>query len=142
MYQYDPRNIVCTWGPHIVDGFSDGEFISAEMSADAVSMHNGATGAVTAIVSANESGEVTVTLSQTSPSNDFLSAAAAAQRRKGNGIVKYPLQIKDLGGTTLFLSEEAMIKKEPKTGFGEEHTPREWVFLCAKMKPIIGGSLR
>lgn len=140
--QYDPRDVIVTWGPLLLQGFSDGTFVSAEYDEDAVTKHVGAQGAVTATVSANRGGKVTVTIGQASPTNDALSLIAAAQRQPGAGLQRHALMVKHVNGTTLIAAAEAWIQKVPNTEFGAEHAAREWIFDCAELEAHVGGSVR
>lgn len=140
--QYDPRDVIVTWGSILFRGFSDGTFVTIEYDEDAVSKHTGAKGDVTATISANRGGMSTVTLGQASPVNDQLSAIAAIQRQQGAGLQKYPFMVKHINGTTLASAAEAWIKKQPNTEFGDDHSPREWPFDFAELEMFVGGSVR
>ena len=140
--QYDPRDVIVTWGPILFRGFSDGTFVTIEYDEDATTKHVGAKGDVTVTVSANRSGMGTVTLGQASPVNDQLSAILAIQRQPGAGLQKYPFMMKHVNGTTLASSAEAWIKKSPNGEFGDDHSPREWPFDFADLEMSVGGSVR
>lgn len=140
--QYDPRDIIVTWGEIILQGFSDGTFVNVKYDEAAVTKHVGAQGAVTATISANRGGKATFTLGQASSSNNPLSAYASLQRRPGVGLQKKPLLVKHINGTTLVSGPETWIETEPEIQFGAEHLPREWVFDIAELDTIIGGSVR
>jgi hypothetical protein len=140
--QYDPRDVIITWGPIIIEGVADGTFVAIEFDEDAATKHVGAQGDVTVTISANRGAGAMITLGQASPSNDKLSAAAALQRRRGNGLVKMPFTVKHINGTTLASTPEAWIKKEPAVEFGQEHSNREWALDIGELTLAVGGSLR
>jgi hypothetical protein len=139
---YDARDVVITWGEIELEGPAPGTFVTIVYDADAVTKTRGAQNFVVAIVTGNDGGSVTWTASQASPTNDRLSAIAALQRQKGVGLVKKPLQVKHVNGTTLAIGPEAWIKKVPDSAFGEEHESREWLFDVAHLNLFVGGSTR
>lgn len=140
--QFDLRDVTVTWGEHIVDGASDGDFINLKYDNDAVTEHEGGQGDVTVMVSASRKGTATISLGQGSTSNDKFSAAAALQRQRGVGLIKKPLTVTHKNGTTVGFAPEAWIRVLPEGAFGDSHKGREWVLGCAKLELFIGGSLR
>ncbi len=140
--QYDARDVIITWGEIELEGPAPGTFVTIAYDEDAVVKTTGAQGFVVATVKANDGGSVTWTASQASPVNDRLSAIAALQRRKGVGLIKKPIFVKHVNGTTLAMGPEAWIKKVPDAAFGDEHESREWMFDIAHLEAFIGGSTR
>jgi hypothetical protein len=141
-YSFDARDVSITWGEVIIDGTGDGNFVTIAYNTDNVTLHKGAQGHMTAVLSSDDSGRVTVVLSQSSPTNDRLSGFAALQRRAGVGLIKKPIQIKHINGTTIAIGAEAWIVKAPDTVFGAEHQNREWMFEIPHLELFIGGSTR
>lgn len=139
---YDARDVVITWGEIELEGAAPGTFVKITYDNDAVVKTVGAQGFVVATVKADDGGMIEWTASQASPVNDRLSAIAAIQRRKGAGLVKKPLMVKHINGTTLALGPEAWIKKVPDAAFGDEHETRVWGFDIAHLEANIGGSTR
>ncbi len=139
---YDARDIIITWGEVELEGATDGTFVVIEYDEDAVKKHTGAQGDVTVTISANDGGSVTWTGNQGTPTHDRLSAIAALQRKKGVGLIKKPILVKHTNGNTLVVGPEAWIKKVPKTEFGAEHNPREWIFDIAHLNLFVGSSNR
>lgn len=141
LHQYSPTDVIGSWGEVLFTGFSDGTMFTVEYNEDAITVHTGAQGDKTAIVSADRGGTVTINLGQASPCNDLLSAAAVVQRRD-RVLIKKKLIIKDTKGNTLIDAPEAWIKKEPSVEFGDDHSAREWVFEVAVLTMFVGGSVR
>lgn len=140
---WDARDLSVSWGEiDLTDGVSDGSFVKLTYDVDHVTKHKGAQGHVTVLISADDGGSLTITLSQSSPTNDRLSAIAAAQRRKGVGLIRKPLLLKHINGTTLAVGPEAWIKKTPDTEFSDVHSNREWVLDIAHLNLFVGGSTR
>jgi len=137
---YDPTQNTVTWGPYEFSHFHDGSVIEAERDEDAVSKHVGLKGNVTRVKNPNRAGKVTVTLTQGSPTNDDLSAAALLDENSSPGVV-YPLTITDAGGRTAVFAAEAWIVKVPKLERGKDLAPAVWVFDTGAMQVTIGGAL-
>lgn len=135
---YDPAKVVMTFKGSLMVGYVDGTFISAERDADAFTADVGSQGDVVRVKSNNRMGEVTLTLQQSSPSNDILSAHAVTDEL--TGLNTGALLIKDLQGTTLLTAEAAWVKKQPVSEFGNELSDREWVFTCAELLIVTGGA--
>lgn len=70
--EYDPTKVnVIVDGVHIT-GFADGSMITGSRNTDKWSQHVGVDGNVTFVKSADDTGEVTITLKHTSASNQIL----------------------------------------------------------------------
>lgn len=138
MDSYSPAAIVVTFAAQILRGYADGSFVTAKRNTEATTLHVGADGRTTVVFSADKSGEITVTLAQSSQSNDILTALYAEQEA---GLIPKPIFIKDVLGTTLVSGLEAYIKKLPDIEYGKEVTNREWVFVVGSLKMAVGGSL-
>lgn len=139
---YDARDVIITWGEIILDGAGDGDTVTVAYNEDNVKLTAGSQGFMVATVSANNSGKVTWNASQASPVNDRLSAVAALQRRKGVGLIKKPIMVKHINGTTLAIGPEAWIVKVPDAAFGAELKNRDWMFECPQLEVFLGGSTR
>lgn len=134
---YDPKLVILTVGGVPISGFADGTFISAMRSNDSFTKVSGADGIVTRAKSNDKSGEITITLQQSSPSNDVLNGFAQLDERANAGIV--PVTIKELNGTTLLFGAEAWVRKPADTEYGKEVSNREWTIDVAELEYNIGG---
>jgi hypothetical protein len=135
---FDPGKVIVTFAGNLITGFAAGTFISAERAEDTFSAEAGASGEVARVRNRNKLGTVTLTLMQTSPSNDVLSAQAKRDELSGTGAGS--LLVKDLGGTTLIASPSAWIKKPPAVEFAKELSNREWV-LEGELDIFAGSNL-
>lgn len=138
-YQYDPARVIATFRGVLLVGVKDGTFLQASRNADTYSMDVGATGDVTRVRSRNATGRVTCTLMQSSPANDFLSAAAALDELTpalGFG----PILIQDLNGTTICEGPIAWIVKPPELEWSDQATGRQWAFDVSYFITFTGGS--
>lgn len=136
---YDPKKVIITVGGAPMSGFADGTFVTVSRLNDSFVSHAGADGEVSRAKSNDRRGEMTLTLAQTSLSNDVLSGIYNLDERANRGVVA--ISIKDLSGTTVFFSGSGWIRKPPDAPFGKEIDNREWVFDLADMDVFIGGVL-
>lgn len=136
--KWNPKRLVVTWRGIPFLGFMDGTFVSVEADEDAAMKHVGADGRATVALNPNRGAAVTVTIAQSSPTNDLLSALLP--NAEGDSLPSGDLLIKDLNGTTLFHAETAWIKKVANLTFGKEIEGREWVLDCEAATIFVGGS--
>jgi len=135
---YDPKLVVLTVGGVPISGYADGTFIVVERSNDMFSKVSGADGQVSRAKANDRSGTVTVTLAQTSPSNDALQAIAVLDEKSNQGVK--PVSCKDISGRSTFFSAFVWIRKVPNAEFGKEITNREWVLDCADLEMNVAGN--
>ena len=135
---YDPKQVQVIFGGVPIGGFADGTFINIMRSNDAFTKHSGADGDLTRVKQNDSSGEATITLAQSSASNDYLSGVALADEASNDGVL--PLLIKDLSGTSTFVSGFAWIRKTPDASFGKDIENREWVLDIADLATFVGGN--
>jgi hypothetical protein len=136
---FDPAKVAVSFGGFPISGFAEGTFIRVERVADMFSMKTGSDGDTARVKSNNRAGTVTLTLMQTSLSNDALSGIAIADELSNTGVV--PIAIKDLSGATTFFSATGWIRKIPdwEPG-GDDVVGIEWVIDAADIDIFIGGN--
>lgn len=135
---YDPKQAILVIGGVPIGGYADGTFISVERSSDTFEKVSGADGVVSRSKLNDFSGMLTVTLAQTSPSNDVLSGFAIVDEETAAGVV--PIIIKDVGGSTAIFSAKGWIKKPANVEFGKSISNREWTLDLADMQFFVGGN--
>jgi len=135
---FNPKLVSVSFAGYQLSGFGD-TFISAERNTDAFTLVKGADGETSRVASADRSGKVTITLKQSSLSNDILSGLAALDELSGLGTGS--LLIKDIAGTTLLEAQEAWISKLPSVTMGKEGSEREWVIECGELLMLVGGNV-
>jgi hypothetical protein len=135
---YDPKSVILVVGGVPISGYADGTFVEVAREVDTFSKKTGADGYTTRIKSNNTSGTVTITLMQTSPSNDVLSGFAALDQLSNAGVV--PVMVKDSSGTSINVSAQGWIRKVPDQAFGAEINTREWAIDCAELLVFVGGN--
>jgi len=136
----DPAMVVTTVGKGIVGGFADGTFINVEYTADFFSKVTGSDGLTTRIKQNDFSGTITLTLKQSSLSNDFLMSLVILDRQANAGIV--PVSIKDLLGTTKMVTGFAWVRKPPASVYSKNVENREWILDCATLRMYVGGNVQ
>jgi len=137
---YDPKSVVLAFGPILVSGYADGTFISVERNEDSFALMVGSDGEACRAKSNNKSGRVTVTLLQSSLTNDLLAAQAILDERSPSGDGIAPLLCKDVSGRGLFTAETAWIVKPSTASYGREVENREWVFETNELIMFAGGN--
>jgi hypothetical protein len=136
--KYDPSNVCIIYAGAIISGYDDGTFVTIERNNDMWALKMGADGIGTRAKSSDKSGRVTVTLMQSSPSNDTLSGLAIADELSGAGAA--PLLVRDGSGRTLATALTAWVVKLPAAEFGKEVGNRAWVFETDSLALFVGGN--
>lgn len=137
---YDAKYVIVIFNGVPITGFADGTFISVAPSSDLYTKVVGADGNVSRSRSNDDTAEVTITLAQTSLSNDFLTTQMLLDKTLNAG--KGSLQIKDLLGTSLHFFLSAWVKSKPNTEYAKDLTDRVWVFDTGQADiETIGGNI-
>lgn len=121
---YSPDRVIVLVSGIPITGFADNTFVQIEPLTDLSTMQVGADGEVARSISTNKCCNVTITLQQTSPSNDVLSGMIEVDALTGG--VLFPLTVTDLIGRTVFAVAQCWISKRPTLTFAREVTDREW----------------
>jgi hypothetical protein len=122
----DPKKVVITYGGVPIGGFADGTFIDIAPAGEGFTRKVGADGEVMRSMSNNNTHDVTLTLQQSSLTNQYLSTCNQADRLTGLGML--PLSITDINGTTLCFWPQAWVEVPSSWGYATEDTDRAWVF--------------
>lgn len=137
---YSPLNVTVVVDGDVIDLVADGTFVTVDYDEDQLMAKAGGYGDVVITNNQNAMGKITVTVQQTSPSNDVLTQKFAAQ--KASGVAgNISVQVSDIGGTSLASSTNAFIPRPAKQEFGKEASNREWTFVCPSLQVFVGGSL-
>lgn len=136
---YDAKRINITIGSHTVKGYAEDTFISIEPDGDGTAAQAGADGEVARSLSNNPLHTITLTLQQTSDTNDYLSDLLKRDRASGGGGV-VPLQVLDLRGTSLFAASQAWVVNWPTIENGSGVGEREWALAAVATDIHVGGN--
>lgn len=135
---YNPADVAIIFAGVPVEGIADGTFVTVARNNQSYNMNIGSDGEGVRAKSNDKGGTVTLTLMQSSVSNDALSALSILDEASGDGVG--PLLIKDNSGRTLCSAETAWIQKPADVEFAREATTREWVFETDLLDMFIGGN--
>lgn len=134
----DPKNVIITIGGVPMSGFADGTFLEITPDTQQFTKVIGADGFATRVKTNNYGAVMTLTLSQSSPSNDVLSSLLAADRLSNTGVV--PILVRDLSGTTVIFSATGWIQQFPDTSYANTINNRAWVLDLVDIDVFIGGN--
>lgn len=136
---YDSKQVVITIGSHVVTGYADDTFVSIEENGDGTDHTIGANGEMARSMSQDRTCKVTLTLQQTSPSNDVLSSLVDADRLSGNGL--FAVSIADLRGSTVLTDSNSFIAKKAASAFAAKAGTREWAITTSnEVEFTVGGT--
>jgi hypothetical protein len=138
---YNPCEVDIIYGPLLLDGFAEGEFITVDQDEDTFSRVVGSNGEACDSLNANDSTTVTVKLMGTSKSNPRLSALHTLDIQTG-GRSPQALLIKDRSGNTLWATPNARIWKPGALSFDKQAKMVEWPIKTGGQPPtnLIGGN--
>lgn len=136
---YNPKKVAVIVGGFEMKGFADGTFVNIAMNEDQWSLQMGTDGEGTRSKSNNHSAQITISLMQSSDSNQVLQGFWNSDRLSDGGVV--PLLIKDNSGRSLWAAEQCWVKKQPDAELGREAAGREWVLETDNLVPFEGGNL-
>lgn len=125
---------------HIVSGYSEDSIVNIERTAETFTMYTGADNTSTRIYNANKSATVTLSLQQTSSSNDILSLLYANDSNSRNSSGLFSLQISDSSGRSRYFSDDAYVGVVPNSQFGNSMQVRDWVLHAHNLDTYIGGN--
>ncbi len=135
---YDPKAVIITIGNVPISGFSDGTFLEIARDEATWTKVVGADGYVTRGKTNNFTGTMTLTLKQSSPSNDVLSTFMALDEVSGTGIV--PILVKDLSGNSTYFTAQGWVRQFATSTFGKDINDREWTIDLADVDIFVGSN--
>jgi hypothetical protein len=136
---YDPQKVIITFGGTPLSGYAEGTFVEVAQASKLYTRKVGADGKVVRSKSANNCHDVTLTLLQSSLSNNYLSTQNQIDRATGHNTL--PLTITDLNGATLLFWPQAWVEEPDSWGYGAEVTDRAWVFCTGQISTDNRGGI-
>ncbi|MNS39532.1 hypothetical protein D3C72_718190 [compost metagenome] len=124
MKTYDPKAVTITVGGFIMSGFAEDRMVNVARMNDTWTLKTGTDGEGTRSKSNDKSGEVTISLMETSESNAVLTAFAKADEYTNNGT--FPLLVRDNNAESYYVATRAWVVKPPEADKGREAGVREW----------------
>lgn len=135
---YDPKQVAVVIGGQVISGFADGTFVKVERNEPAFNLKVGVDGEGTRAKSNNKSGKYTITLMQSSSSNDYLSSLAQSDEASNSGVV--PVYVNDKSGRSLYSSLTAWVQKYADGEYQKETTTRTWVIESDEILMNVAGN--
>lgn len=133
----DPDQVIVTFAGIPLSGFAEGTFINVSQDNESFNTTQGSDGELARVKSGQSLTTVTLTLMQTSDSNDALAALHTLDVEAPNGAGVGPFTISDLNGRSVLTSVEAWIKTRPDSAWGNEAQTREWEFHLGEPKGLF-----
>lgn len=157
MYHYTPSDVSFTIAGTNISGFGQsGEFISIERETPLFDHRRSMDGAVEIVSKQHSTYLLTLTLAQSSQSNEYLDALQKFQQKRNKKVTasnlvnnlygnvssligKLPLIIKNSHGNAFFFATDFWIEKLPKVSYGSDLTDRTWQMRCFNALHVIAG---
>lgn len=138
MKTYDPKQVIVTFGARQLTGFADGTQIIVRPNEDAWALTVGNDGEGTRSKSNNNSGQIEVSLMQSSDDNAYLSAIYNADKLNNSGV--NPAGVKDINGSSLYFAAQAYLKRLPDSEFARVAGARTWIIETDNLQAFVGGN--
>ena len=135
-YSADEVTVIFNGIPVI--GGAEGTFVSVSMDSPAWNLMVGSDGEAVRARSNNDSATFTVTLMQSSETNDAFSVVHNNDKLFKNGAG--PFMLKDQNGTTLVTAQTAWIEKFSDIEYGKDASTRQWTIKTDKAIVDVGGN--
>lgn len=141
MWTYSPIDVGITFAGKPLEGFSDRSFIKIERQDPLYTSKRAMDGTVAVTQQKYSVWKVSLTLAQSSPSNNFLDGVQKLMFDNRMSEMSYlPLIVKDNSGSTMFFAKDVWLDTIPVQEFSNGMTYREWVFSCNDAFSILGGN--
>ena len=127
---------------HQVTGFVEsGTFLTFERSVDRATLVSSVDGNHAArVLRRNKAGTITLSLMQTSESNDVLTRIGILDEDAHSNKYLFSLLIKDTSGRTVMSASQAFLGNDPAVGFSDGVETYDWTITVARLDKHIGGN--
>ena len=132
VYSYNPKQVTCAFGSHIVSGFADDSMIQVEYAGDGTSVVQGADGEIVRSIDPSTLYNLKITLQQTSATNTWLQSQYEKDKDNGGGM--FSVNIVDVWGEDSFTGAVAWVTKPASFQRGKTQQNREWEIVVADGK--------
>ena len=138
MKQLDPKLYQLVVGGVPISGYSDDSMIKVSRLEDAWNLTVGADGEGTRTKTNNKSGQIEISLKQSSASNAHLSSLALADELENAGLV--PSMVKDGNGNSIYMAEQSYVKKHADAELNKTATDRVWIIETDALQMLTAGN--
>lgn len=135
--QFDPKDFDITLAGHKFDEL-DADFLSVTTDFDRFSLIQGIDGDAARVRNKLRSGVITISLLQSSPSNNYLSYISALDELTGLLVLPFLAKGKEDGSTTI-LAPSCFVTKVPDIDFGNSHKTRTWTLRSDNIIMFLAG---
>lgn len=141
METFDPKHITITLtfedgSKHTVKGYAE-TMMTITRDNPMWNTQVGSTGTVVRVKTNDTQCNLAISLQQSSPTNDVLSAIATSDETDSTGV--FTIEVKYLHNTTLLLhANDAFIEKKPDATWANSPSDREWVIKCPESDYNLG----
>jgi len=136
---YDAKGCTITLDGIIMMDFADGDFIQVSGMSENFEAVQGADGSENRNNKNITGCDVSIIISQTSLSNDLLSAKHIADKLTNSGVGAF--LFKDINGTSIVSSGQAYIKGFADMNNGNALSTRTWMIRCPQAIVNVGSNL-
>lgn len=137
---YDADRFIIMLAGIRLQGFADGEFMSAKRTQAGFIRVVGTDGEVARSKSNDKTGDFTVKLLQTSASNAALSALHNTDLNAPNGAGVGAFLVQDISGNSIFTAQQAWVVQFPEGSWGRSAVAREWNIQTGECVWFEGGN--
>jgi len=160
---YSPSDVSVIYGLKHINGFVEGSFITIHRETPMFSHSRAMDGSTALSVQKYSTYTVTITLAQTSDSNQFLhslqklmlksltkldstspfsglSSLSGIKTTVSNVISKLPFIIRDGSGNSVFFSNDVWLSEEPEVTYSAGMEARTWTIKCLNATNSIAGN--
>ena len=134
----DHKSLNVIYGVHRVKGRAKGDYLQVVYNQEQFTENVGIDGEGFWVSNADESARITVTLVQTSNSNDVLSALFIADKAAPGGLL-LPLVIEEANGRTVYGAARARIVKLADGVWSDGGNVRTWLLSTTRLTGFVGG---
>ena len=138
---FDPNEYSIVFAGILIDqGYADGQYIGIVTEGPSFTDKVGVDGEVARSRSADRRATCTISLMQTSPLNDLLSALYNLDREGASGEGVGSFLLKDRQGTTVASASAAWLQNDPDLTLDAEATTRDWELRLADYTVVHGSN--
>lgn len=143
-YSPEDLNIVISGNgfSHTINGYADGTFVNITRLILGSEPYSGSDLTHARVVRANKGASLTLSLSQTSESNDILSQLLENDSITRDDTWIFSVLIKDNTGRSMYFSRQCYIGGHPDSTFSTAIENRDWMIHCVKLEQNLGGNGR